>query len=134
MGFKKSVSWAALIGVIALVAVSLAVEQPIARALLSLLAISPLLYVAVRVSRIFERQAAQQERRYVSLREVTDEFIMHVRNLNRITVAGRIENAPDNVASMIDEIVERMHKLVERMRNVAGQPAGGSDGDESSEP
>ena len=122
MDFQKSVSWAAIAGVIALVAISLTVGDPSLRAILSLAAISPLLDIALKVSRIFERHAAQQKRRYVRLREITDEFIMHVRNLNRITVAGKIENAPENVGTMIDEIVERMHKLVERMREAAGKP------------
>ena len=133
MDFQKSVSLAAVVGVVALVGFSFLVEEPLTRAALSLLAISPLLYVAIRVSRVFERHAAQQKRRYLRLREITDEFIMHVRNLNRITVAGRIENAPENVTTMIDEIVERMHKLVERMREAAGQQAAEAHAAESQE-
>lgn len=121
MDFQRSVSFASIGGVIALIAVAFGVEEPIARAAMSLIAISPLLYIAIKIARLFERATAQHKRKYTRLREITDEFIMHVRNLNRITVAAQMDAAPENVAGMIDEIVDRMHKLVGRMKDAAGR-------------
>jgi hypothetical protein len=121
MRFHKAWLWVAAAGVIALVVVAVVVEEPGFRALLSVLAIVPLLYVSVRVALGSERQVAHERRKFVKLRNVTDEFIMHVRNLNRITVIAKGEDAPEDAAGMVDDIIERMHGLVERMRDAAGQ-------------
>ncbi|UCC83876.1 MAG: hypothetical protein JSW46_02775 [Gemmatimonadota bacterium] len=121
MQFHKAWLWVAAGGVVALVFVSVAVPEPAFRALLSVLAVVPLLYVTVRVALGSERQVAHERRRYTKLRNVTDEFIMHVRNLNRITVIAKGESPPEDAKGMIDDIVERMHKLVDRMRDAAGQ-------------
>ncbi|MGD2153929.1 MAG: hypothetical protein PVG79_11735 [Gemmatimonadales bacterium] len=121
MQFHKAWLWVAAGGVVALVFVSVAVPEPAFRALLSVLAIVPLLYVTVRVALGSERQVAHERRRYMKLRNVTDEFIMHVRNLNRITVIAKGEEPPDDAEGMIDDIIERMHGLVDRMRDAAGQ-------------
>jgi hypothetical protein len=121
MRFHKAWLWVAVGGVVALVFVSVAVPEPTFRAFLSVLAIVPLLYVTVRVALGSERQLAHERRRYMKLRETTDEFIMHVRNLNRITVIAKGESPPEDAEKMIDDIVNRMHGLVDRMRDAAGQ-------------
>ncbi|UCC72232.1 MAG: hypothetical protein JSV86_17985 [Gemmatimonadota bacterium] len=121
MKFHKAWLFVAAGGVIALVFVAVAVPEPAFRALLSVLAVVPLLYVSVRVALGSERQVAQERRKYMKLRNVTDEFIMHVRNLNRITVIAKGEDPPDDAEAMVDDIVERMHGLVERMRQAAGE-------------
>jgi hypothetical protein len=121
MQFHMAWLWVAAGGVVALVFVSVAVPEPAFRALLSVLAIVPLLYVTVRVALGSERQLAHERRRYMKLRNVTDEFIMHVRNLNRITIIAKGDDPPDDAKGMIDDIIERMHGLVERMRDAAGQ-------------
>lgn len=121
MRFHKAWLWVAAGGVVALVFVSVAVPEPAFRALLSVLAIVPLLYVTVRVALGSERQLAHERRRYMKLRNVTDEFIMHVRNLNRITVISKGDDPPEDAENMIDDIIDRMHGLVERMRDAAGQ-------------
>ena len=121
MQFHKAWLWVAAGGVVALVFVSVAVPEPGFRALLSVLAIVPLLYVTVRVALGSERQLAHERRRYMKLRNVTDEFIMHVRNLNRITVISKGDSPPEDADSMIDDIIDRMHGLVDRMRDAAGQ-------------
>jgi hypothetical protein len=121
MRFHKAWLWVAAGGVIALVVVSVAVPEPAFRALLSVLAVVPLLYVSIRVALGSERQVAQERRKFLKLRNVTDEFIMNVRNLNRLTVIAQAEDAPHDTNAMIDEVVERMHHLVERMREAAGQ-------------
>ncbi len=121
MRFHKAWLLVAGGGVIALVVVSVAVPEPMFRALLSVLAIVPLLYVSIRVALGSERRVAQERRKYNKLRNVTDEFIMNVRNLNRLTVIAKGPDAPQDADGMIEEVVERMHQLVERMRDAAGQ-------------
>ncbi len=121
MGFHKAVLGVALGGVIALVFVSLAIDERVLRTLLSILAVLPLLYVSIRVALRSERDVASERRRFMKLRNVTDEFIMNVRNLNRLALASRIDDAAPDADAMIEEVVERMHKLVEHMRDVAGE-------------
>ncbi|KPK79434.1 MAG: hypothetical protein AMS25_12620 [Gemmatimonas sp. SM23_52] len=121
MRFHKAWLWVAAGGVIALVLISVAVPEPSLRALLSVLAIVPLLYVSIRVALGSERRVAQERRRYMRLRHMTDEFIMNVRNLNRLTVIAKGRDAPQDADAMINEVVERMHQLVERMRGAAGE-------------
>ncbi len=120
MRFHRAWLWVAIAGVIALVTVSAVVQDPAMRVVFSLISIAPLLYVTVRVTLGFERSMAQQRRKFLKLRAATDEFIMNVRNLNRLTLAGRIPDPPENVDSMIEEIVARMHGLVDRIRLAAG--------------
>ena len=121
MGFHKAVLGVALGGVIALVFVSLAIDERVLRTLLSILAVLPLLYVSIRVALRSERNVASERRRFMKLRNVTDEFIMNVRNLNRLALASRIDEAAPDADAMIEEVVQRMHKLVEHMRDVAGE-------------
>ncbi len=121
MGFHKAVLGVALGGVIALVFVSLAIDERVLRTLLSILAVLPLLYVSIRVALRSERDVASERRRFMKLRNVTDEFIMNVRNLNRLALASRIDEAAPDADAMIEEVVQRMHKLVEHMRDVAGE-------------
>jgi hypothetical protein len=121
MRFHKAWLWVAAGGVIALVLISVAVPEPSLRALLSILAVVPLLYVSIRVTLGSERRVAQERRRYMKLRNMTDEFIMNVRNLNRLTVIAKSPDPPHDAGAMIDEVVERMHQLVERMRAAAGE-------------
>lgn len=121
MNFHKAWLWVAMGGVIALVAVSVLVREPGLRAMLSVAAILPLLHVTLRVALGSERDVARERRKYMKLRTVTDEFIMNVRNLNRLTIVAKKEDAPDDADAMIDQVVERMHSLVERMRDAAGE-------------
>jgi hypothetical protein len=107
-------------GVVALVSVTVLIEETGLRTLLSILAILPLIYVSVRVALGSERQVAHERRKYMKLRNVTDEFIMHVRNLNRITVISKGEDPPEDADAMIGDIIARMHNLVDRMRDAAG--------------
>ena len=121
MRFNRAWLWVAAGGVIALVTVSAVVQEPAIRVLLCLVSVTPLLYVTLRVTLGFERRMAQQQRKFLKLRATTDEFIMMVRNLNRLTLASKIPDPPENVESMIEEVVGRMHGLVDRMRAAAGE-------------
>jgi hypothetical protein len=88
-----------------------------------------LLYVTGEVAKGYVRQADWQRRRYSKLRTVTDEFIIAVRNLNRLTVLAQDENPPENAKEMIDELVQRMRTLVDRIVAAAGQADASAGGD-----
>lgn len=62
-------------------------------------------------------------------RHVTDEFIIAVRNLNRLTVLAQDENPPENAREMIDQVVQRMRTLVDRIVAAAGQSDSSRGGD-----
>jgi hypothetical protein len=121
MRFNRAWLWAAGLGVIALVATSALVEDPGIRAPLAVLCIIPLLQVTVRFALASQQQSAQDRRKYMRLRTVTDEFIMHVRNLNRLKVIAQGRNPPEDIDRMMEEVVQRMHATVDRIRSVAGQ-------------
>ena len=122
MGFHKAVLWIAVGSVIALAAVSALIARPLPRTVMALLAVLPLMYAAVRVALGSERRVAWQRRRFLKLRAVTDEFVMSVRNLNRLTVIAKTDpNAPEDTRKMIEDLVKRMHALVERMKEAAGE-------------
>jgi hypothetical protein len=121
MKFHRAWLVVALGGVIALVFVTTFVSEPGPRVFLSMVAILPLLYVSLRLAREAEQQAAHERRKFMKLRTVTDEFIMNVRSLNRLSVIAQGENPPEDTSSMIDDVIEQMHGLVERMRDAAGE-------------
>ncbi len=119
MGLQKTIAWSVVSGA-TLIAVALLIEQPLLRAVLALLAASPLCYVAVgaavRSKRIAERRA------YLGLRQATDEFLVQVRNLNRLKVIAESDQELQEAEEMIEEVVAQMHDLVERIRELAGRP------------
>lgn len=122
MGFHRAALWIAVCVVIALASVSALIVDPLFRTLMALLAVMPLIYLAVRVALGSERRVAQQRRRFLKLRAVTDEFAISVRNLNRLTVIAKTDpSAPEDTSKMIEDLVQRMHVLVERMKEAAGE-------------
>ena len=121
MNVKSGWLWASFAAVIALVLVSTLVVDPTIRAALSIVAIAPLLILTARVAKGMQRRAAYQQRRFSKLRGVTDEFLLAVRNLNRITLVVRDENPPENAEEMLGEVVRRLHELVDRIVEAAGQ-------------
>jgi hypothetical protein len=136
MNVNRGWLWAAFVAVIALVLVSTLIIDPTARAALSIVAIAPLLILTARVAKSIEQREAYRQRKFSKLRGVTDEFLMAVRNLNRITLVVRDENPPDNAQEMLNEIVGRLHELVDRIVESAGQAdrdfgAGAESGDEN---
>lgn len=118
MGLQKTVAWS-LVSAVTLLAVALRIEEPLYRATLSVLAVTPLFYLAinsaVKTKRIADRRA------YLNLRRVTDEFLVHVRNLNRLKIIAQTDRELAEADEMIDQIVSQMHDTVERIRVVAGQ-------------
>jgi hypothetical protein len=121
MNINRGWLWAAFVAVIALVLVSTLVIDPTVRAALSIVAITPLLILTGRVARGIQQREAYQKRRFSKLRGVTDEFLLAVRNLNRITLVVRDENPPENAQEMLGEVVGRLHELVDRIVEAAGQ-------------
>lgn len=121
MNVHRGWLWAAFLAVIALVLVSTLIVDPTVRAALSVVAIAPLLVLAGKAAREAEKRKAWQKRRFTKLRTVTDEFLMGVRNLNRITLVVRDENPPENAQEMYDEVVDRLRKMVDRIVEAAGQ-------------
>ncbi len=118
MGLQKTVAWS-LVSAVTLLAVAVRVEEPLFRATLSVLAVTPLLYLAV--SAAVQTKRIADRRAYLNLRKVTDEFLMNVRNLNRLKIISQTDSELGEADEMIDEIVKQMHDLVERIRVVAGQ-------------
>ncbi len=121
MNVNRGWLWAAFVAVIALVLVSTLVVDPTVRAALSIVAIAPLLILTGRVARGIQQREAYQKRRFSKLRGVTDEFLLAVRKVNRITLVVRDENPPENAQEMLGEVVGRLHGLVDRIVEAAGQ-------------
>jgi hypothetical protein len=118
MGYHKTVAWA-LVSAATLVAVSLAVEAPVLRATLSIFAVSPLVYLALRI--VIAAKRIKEKREFLKLRQLTDDFLNNVRNLNRLKVIAQSENDLAEAEHMVDQVVVKMHELVEQIRQVAGQ-------------
>ncbi len=112
---------AAALGIVALVLVSLFVTDPTPRALLALASVVPILYVTAKLSQTFEKQLASERRRFSKLRHVTDDFILSVRNLNRLAVLAQEPNAPEDTQGMMEQVIGRMRTTVDRIVEVAGQ-------------
>lgn len=67
------------------------------------------------------RRAAANKRRYVKLRNMTDEFLAKVRYLNHVAVtmrAGLLDS--EGAAQELDAIEHQLHEMVRRLRDVAG--------------
>lgn len=125
---KVHSAWVAVagLGIVALVLVSLFVNDATTRALLSLASIVPLLYVTAKLSQSFEKQLASERRRFSKLRHVTDDFILSVRNLNRLAVLAQEPDAPEDTQGMMEQVIGRMRTTVDRIVEVAGQQDQGS--------
>ncbi len=120
---KVHSAWAtvAVLGVVVLVLVSLFVADPMPRTLLALASIVPLLYVTAKLSQTFEKRLASERRRFTKLRHVTDDFILSVRNLNRLAVLAQEPDAPEDTQGMMEQVIERMRTTVDRIVEAAGQ-------------
>jgi ABC-type transport system involved in cytochrome bd biosynthesis fused ATPase/permease subunit len=120
---KVHVAWvaAAVVGIIVLVLASLFVEDATSRTLLALFSLVPVLYVTSRLSRKYEYQLAQERRRFSKLRTVTSDFIISVRNLNRLKVLAQEGKGTEDTQGMIEEVVQRMRQNVDRIVEAAGQ-------------
>lgn len=67
------------------------------------------------------RRATANRRRFLALREVTDDFLRQVRYLNQVAIsmrAGLIDL--EGAAQEIDATEHQLHELVQRMRDAAG--------------
>lgn len=122
MGFHKTVLWVTVAGLIVLVAVTAGVQQPLLRTVFAVLAVTPMVFVTIRIALGLEHRLAKERRKYLRLRSATDEFLMNTRNLNRLAVAAEqfATEPPVELVGQIQQVVERMHSLVDTMRDAAG--------------
>ena len=119
---EKSALGVAVAGLIALLVVTTLIDPVALRATLSILAVAPIMYVTVRSAVRRARRFAKEQRINMALRAVTTEFILSVRNLNRLKIIAQEDEELIEAEEMIDEIVAQMHNLVDRIRSSAGQP------------
>ncbi len=117
MGASKTVGWS-VVSAIAVIAVAFQVDQPPLRAVLSVLAATPLLYAAI--SSVMSAKRIADRREYVDLRQATEEFLRSVRDLNSLKVIAQEDTELSEAEEMIDVVVSQMHRLVDRIRSVAG--------------
>ncbi len=126
MGASKTMGWC-VVSAIAVIAVAFRIDQPPLRAVLSVLAATPLLYVVM--SAVVSARQIANRREYMGLRQATEEFLRSVRDLNRLKVIAQEDRELSEAEEMIDVVVSQMHRLVDRIRSVAGQS--GQAGDEA---
>ena len=123
---RSRIAFAVLAGLslVTLAVVSTALSSPWLRLALSLAAVVPgyagaVVFLCAPSAR---RKAATQPRRFYALRNATDRFLEEVRRLNAVRVAVETgAKSPLEARPEIREIEERMVRLVEEMRQVAGQ-------------
>jgi hypothetical protein len=121
MKLEKAWLWVALLGLVALFVVNVLVEEPIQRGILSVVTVLPLLYLTYQVTVVAGREAAHERRKYMKLRVVADEFMGQIRNLNRLAIISKSENPPEQTEEMIEDVVNRMRAMVDRIRDAAGE-------------
>lgn len=131
MGLQKTVAWS-LVSAVTLLAVAMRIEEQLFRATLSVLAVTPLLYLAI--SSAVQSKRIADRRAYLNLRRVTDEFLMNVRNLNRLKIISQTDSELAEADEMVDEIVKQMHDLVEKIRTVAGQTGPAASAEQAASP
>lgn len=120
MRFHQAWAWAAVAGVIVLTAVSLFVEERVLRTLLALASVTPVLYATEQLTKTYRRRVVQERRKFSRLRRATDDFIMSVRNLNRLKVLVQEGDAPEDTHGLIEQVVQRMRETVDRIVEAAG--------------
>lgn len=74
---------------------------------------------AARLAR--SQRTSANRRRYLALRAVTDEFLVAMRYLNQVAISMRAGMLDlEGAAQEIDATEQQLHRLVGRMREVAG--------------
>ncbi len=124
MRFDRAVLWLAIGGIPALVLVSVAIGDPHLRAVLAVLSITPLLYVTIRLAQGAKRWIASERRKHFQYRTMTDEFLTHVRYLNKLALTAKRPDAPSGLDSQIEQVLKQMHDLVEWLGKAAGKESG----------
>lgn len=67
------------------------------------------------------RRAAANKRRFIALRQTTDEFLQRIRYINQVAIsmrAGLIDM--EGAAQELDHTEQQLHELVRRVRRAAG--------------
>lgn len=115
-----------VVSAIGVLLVALFVHQPLARAVLVLVAVAPAFITSGRfvlvVNPTLQMKRLKRERRQnYTLRGITSQFLVDVRNLNRLKVIAQSDPDIEKIDEMEAEIVADMHSLVDRMLSVAGR-------------
>lgn len=115
-----------LIALAAVVAVLLAVEEPVARLALGLLLLAPIVWASARlgVVELVTQSPAERvhKRRFVRLRSQVQQLLDEIRRLNWMAVdAERGFRSREKALSEMDRIEERLKELIAEIRSTAGQ-------------
>ena len=115
-----------ILSAIAVVLVALFVSQPLTRAVLVLVAVAPafvtnLRFVLVVNPSLQMKRRKRERRQNYTLRGITSQFLVDVRNLNRLKVIAQSDPNIERIEEMEEEIISDMHSLVDRILTVAGQ-------------
>ncbi len=118
--------WAAglaLAALLSLAAVVVWVEEPPARLVLALLAVSVVLWGTMAARAEGARlPAGEERRRYRQLRSRTDQLLTYIRQMNLVAVQAEIGRRPQGQAEEeLNEIEQAVHLLVPELRRAAGQ-------------
>lgn len=71
--------------------------------------------------RLRHRRAMAERRRFFTLRRATDEVLVKIRYLNKVSVSMRVGLLDsEGAAQELDATVKQLHELVERLRLAAG--------------
>lgn len=111
----------AALAVPALVMVSLLVPDSTVRTVLSIVSVAPLLYLTLRLAHAVRGGVGYERRTFLQYRVVTEEFLTQVRALNQLAVEAQRKEAPPEIEGEIERVVERMHRIVDRLAGLAGR-------------
>lgn len=114
------------IALAAVVAVLLAVEEPMARLALGLLLLAPIVWASARlgVVELVTQSPAERvhKRRFVRLRSQVQQLLDEIRRLNWMAVdAERGFRSREKALREMDRIEERLKDLIAEIRTTAGQ-------------
>lgn len=114
------------IALAAVVAVLLAVEEPMARLALGLLLLAPIVWASARlgVVELVTQSPAERvhKRRFVRLRSQVQQLLDEIRRLNWMAVdAERGFRSREKALAEMDRIEERLKDLIAEIRTTAGQ-------------
>ncbi len=118
MPLLKTVTWLVVSG-FAVVLVALRFEPAALRAVVSGLAVLPMLYIAWALAS--HARMIARRRAFKGLRQVTDDFLDSMRQLHQLKSISQTDTELVEAEEMIEEVVAQMHALVEEIRAVAGR-------------
>ncbi len=118
----RAILWSAIAALVGTLAVNLLIGPQVWRVPLTLAVITPVVWLTTRTQMFLRARpwVVRERRRNLTLREATNQFLINVRNLNRLKVIAQAAEDLEDAEDMIEEVVAQMHRLVERIREEAG--------------